>query len=606
MAVIRIDEFKGIAPAISPLKLANGAAQTASNAKIVSSSLVPEKSGTLALATPANTKSVFKANHKDVNGTDLKYWVSSTYDEDFAQSPVNNDVWQRIYKAGGTYPVMASFVAAGGASATSSRTDTLSSPQVQPLSATYRLGVPKPTSAPVVTASASNPGGTWAPTGATGEETATTSYVYTVVTGYGEEGPPSPPCPMINYVTKQSDGSAGNPRTIGPGSSGVQFTNYNSGTNSTAINSDVTDRAIGGSFNAKIRIYRTATGTDSTEFLFVGEENWSTTWSHADSKTDGDLGEVLSTTYHFEPPNENRILNRDGPLQQLVPMSGGFFAGFTGRTVMFSEQFLPHAWPPQNSLVVESDIVAIKETTYGLIVLTKTRPYVCAGTDPGAMSVQLLDIDQACVSKRSVADLGGMVVYASPDGLVGIEGQQTRLLTDGIITRDHWEANYYPTTMHSAVFERRYYGFFDDGNGYYNAIVFDPKSSEGPIAKVTGESSFDANIAVHVSAEDDKFYYATNGNLYEWGTGANKLMNWKSKKFFTPTDMPLCWGRVLADGDVLIRIYVDSFEVFEDVVMNNRIFRLPPLMRGREIEVEVLNTNVRVDAISLGTTREEL
>ena len=52
------------------------------------------------------------------------------------------------------------------------------------------------------------------------------------------------------------------------------------------------------------------------------------------------------------------------------------------------------------------------------------------------MGLAKLDIDQACVSANSVADLGGQVIYASPDGLVSIAGNQAALITDGVITRE--------------------------------------------------------------------------------------------------------------------------------------------------------------------------
>lgn len=115
-------------------------------------------------------------------------------------------------------------------------------------------------------------------------------------------------------------------------------------------------------------------------------------------------------------------------------MPGGFLAGFAGKNVAFSEAYLPHAWNPANTLTTESEIVTIVSTTFGLVVLTKTRPYVAVGVAPDTMSLQLLDINQACLSARSAVEVDGQVIYASPDGLVSIRGNQTELITNGLIT----------------------------------------------------------------------------------------------------------------------------------------------------------------------------
>lgn len=599
MSVIKVDEFMGVAPAISPLKLATGAAQTCTNAKIEANSLVPEKGSTAVSEVPNGTQSIFKTKY---NGT--HYWISSPSDLDFAMSPVNTDRWSRIYAAGGTYPEYSSFSEPANYSAISGRVDNPSPADpvqiVHPLQQTYRLGIPKPLNALIIS------GGSTI-TGNTGEVTATTSYVYTVVSHFGEEGPPSPPTPLTEYVVTQSNNdnnAAGAARTLssGIGSPPAAIEIANS---SNVATTSFSGYAFGTNFgNAKIRIYRTATGSDSTSFLFVKEIAWSSSWQTTDNLSDADLGEALPSTYYFAPPNDNLTYSPDGPLKALVSMAGGFFAGFTGKTVSFSELFLPHAWPPQNSLVTESDIVAIKETTYGLVVLTTTRPYIVQGTDPNAMSMVLLDIDQACVSKRSVGDMGGTVIYASPDGLVGIEGEKTRLLTEGVITRSQWQSAYYPSTMKSAVFEGRYYAFFDSGSGYNKALILDVNNPSGPIS-VVNFTYTSSNFASHTSAEDDKFFYVAGAQLYEWGAGTNLSVNWKSKKFFTPIDSHLVWGRVLADADVDLKIYVDGDEKFEATILNDTVFRLPPTMRGKKIEIEIVKTLARVDGVTLASNRNE-
>ena len=60
---------------------------------------------------------------------------------------------------------------------------------------TYRLGVPAPDGAPTVAVSG---------TGNEGAIDITTAYVYTFVTEFGEEGPPSPPSEFVEFEEGQT------------------------------------------------------------------------------------------------------------------------------------------------------------------------------------------------------------------------------------------------------------------------------------------------------------------------------------------------------------------------------------------------------------------
>lgn len=553
MAAIRIDGFKGLAPAVSPIKLADGAAQSSLNARVESTSLVPEKAETTVEALPSGTKSFYKWR-------DL-YWVTSSSDEYIVESPVANDIHKRIYLAGGTYPRYSALTQAisghdnTAALATEPRIPTNS----------YRLGVPAPTFTPTVTVS-----------GTANEDAAeiTTAYVFTYVTAYGEEGPPSP---VSSFVTFEE----GETRTITVANAPSGNYNFGSG--------------------ALVRLYRTATGNTGTEFLFVDEAAIGTT-SFTDSELDRDLGEVMPSTNWYRPLDDDTSYAPDGPLKKIVMMPDGFLAGFAGRVVCFSEQYLPHAWNPNNSLVTESEIVTIQDSTFGLVVLTQTRPYVAVGSAPDVMGLSKLDVDQSCASAESVADLSGTVIYASPDGLVGITGNQAQLLTDGLITRDQWQ-DYDPTSIRGVVFENRYFAFYDNGTTS-RCLVYDPASADAPFMEI--DFHIDGH---HVSAKDDILYLnmdvSGTPTLKTYGTGSTRSVTWKSKQFFMPVDTTFSWGRVIADGDMYLRVYVDSTQVFGALISDSEPFRLPAETRGRIIEVQISGV-YRVDSIALASERGEV
>lgn len=552
MVAIRVDTFKGLAPAVPPTKLSDGAATVATNTRVNASSLLPEKQPTVIEAVPSGTKTIFLWQNQ--------YWFTSTDVLSVVESPVAADVHKRLYFAGGDYPTYtAALVATTGWSGSNSIVANPSLPVTE-----YRLGVLKPDDITSVVI-----GGT----AATDSSVLTTSYVYTYVSEFGEEGPPSDPTNVVIYNT-------GETREL-------SFPTLPS----------FTGRAMGS--GSKIRIYRTATGSTASDFLFVAEIALSAT-TYTDSTTDTDLGEVLPTEGHFRPLDDDLSYAPDGALQTLVSLPGGYLSGFAGKTLCFSERFLPHAWNPLNFLTTESDIVQIVDTAFGLVVLTKTKPYIASGSDPSAMSLMRVDADQACVSKRSAVDMGGAVFYASPDGLVAIEGQQTTVITDRLLTRDQWQA-YNPSSIVGTSFEGRYYAFYTKTDSSTGCLVFDPQNTDAPLMELALHAE-----AAHSSSEQDKLYLAVDDDLVTFGTGANYEMTWRSKHYFIPTDVNFAWARVIAEGRVQFRVYMDEVKIVDQRVEDSLPFRLPANTRGRLLEIELVEFDQRVDAIIIATDRAEV
>ena len=94
-----------------------------------------------------------------------------------------------------------------------------------------------------------------------------TSYVYTFVSAYGEEGPPSPASTVITTDDNMS----------------VNLSNLETSTSIT--NTNLT----------KKRIYRSNTGSNTTDFQFVAELALSAT-SYTDTSKNNELAEVIPST----------------------------------------------------------------------------------------------------------------------------------------------------------------------------------------------------------------------------------------------------------------------------------------------------------------------
>ena len=192
-----------------------------------------------------------------------------------------------------------------------------------------------------------------------------------------------------------------------------------------------------GAFNfgsgALRRIYRSNTGSNNTQFQFVGEVPIATT-TFTDDKNGSQLGEVLPSETWIAPPGNNATLDPGGPMLGLIPVANGIMAGFSGNRLCLSEPFLPHAWPVSYRITLEDIIIAIGATGNGIVALTKGDPYFVTGTDPSSMQAIKLDIQQSCVNKNSVVDMGGYLLYAGPDGLVAVGNNEARLVSRGIIS----------------------------------------------------------------------------------------------------------------------------------------------------------------------------
>ena len=162
MAYFKRDRFSGIAPGVSPRLLAEQFAQTAQNLDFESGRLNPvtADSDTFTLANSIRRSIFF---YRDTN------WLQWDDDDVFAvEGPIPADTLDRLYWTGEDYPRIGTATIIAGSSY----------PQ-----ASYRLGVPAPANAPGTTKTG------------TADDTQTpddVSYVYTFVTAFGEEGPPSP------------------------------------------------------------------------------------------------------------------------------------------------------------------------------------------------------------------------------------------------------------------------------------------------------------------------------------------------------------------------------------------------------------------------------
>jgi hypothetical protein len=569
MAYFKLDRFSGIAPGVSPRLLADQFGQTAENIDFESGRLTPTTNDVDVFTLQSGLRrSIYF--YRDTN------WLEWSEDGIKAvPGPIPGDTLARLYFTGDDYPrvgTVSSMVSGSSGYPANS----------------YRLGVPAPANAPS-TSKTGTPDATQTPDDV--------SYVYTFVTAFGEEGPPSPASTPFERTDTESV-------TITMPSGDQPSGNYNFGAGSLK------------------RIYRSNTGSTSTTFQFLAEVSFSTL-TYTDTTPSAGLGEVLPSETWIGPPDDNASLYPDGPMKGLIAVANGVFAGFTGKRLCLSEPFLPHAWPIDYRITLEENIVAIGAVANGIIALTNGTPYFVTGTDPSAMTAIRVDLPQACVNVNSVVDMGSYILYAGPDGLVAVSGGEGRVVTQGLVSASQWNTSFNPVGYRAFRHENTYVAFWTEG-GVHKGFCFDPRAEEAALSTLTTEAEVRGG---YMNPKDGELYLIVGNKIRKYrGSATKRTLTWKSKQVVMPKPLSMSWVSVYAQaypitvkvwGDgVLFAEYTLSYSagVYTQTVtvpngattgsLNEPVMRLPPKV-AQVWEVQVSGA-VDIDEVCLAQSMDEI
>ena len=545
MAVISLTKFSGVAPRLSPNKLPPELAQTANNVRLLAGTLDAWTAPLTVVSglTAGATSTIYRFG-QDLT-SDTQYWFHWTVDVDIVKGAIANDQTERTYF---THPTLGPRMTYNTLALTGGSGD-------YPWGS-YPLGVPAPVAAPVAAV------GTQGDTDTLAE---TRVYVYTFVTSLGEEGPPSPPS---NALTIHPDGGVASLTSLAAAA----------------------PAGYSGYITAK-RIYRTLSGSLSTEYQFVDEIpiNQST---YSDSIPGEDLDEVIPSVQWFPPPST---------AFGITQMANGITVVFDKYDIYPSEAYIPSAYPPGYSLAVDYPIVGGAAVGTTAFVLTTGYPYLLTGSDPSAMSLVKLESPQSCVSKRSIAAADGGVMYASPDGLIYITGTgQVSNVTAAFFTRREWQA-LVPSSIHGYYHEGRYHGFYNNG-ATQRGFIFDP--SQGTAAFTFVDTYATAGFTDTVQ---DALYLKVGTNIVKWAADNDKLSyTWRSAIFEMASPENKACAQVVAKSyPATFKLYADGVLKHTRTVANADPFWLPSGYRARYYEVE-LSGSAEILSVHVADSMEEL
>lgn len=288
-------------------------------------------------------------------------------------------------------------------------------------------------------------------------------------------------------------------------------------------------------------------------------------------------------------------------LKGLVPMAGGFMAGYSGRSICFSEAYLPHAWPPMYSLPTQYDILGIVPVNNGAVVITTGRQYLVTGSQPSTMQMQQLEMDAGCVSRDSIVDMGDYAIYASHLGLVKLGLDGIELISEQAFPRYYWGT--LSVTTIKAMRLKHYYVFAVGGTTY----VLD-----------TGTKQITRTDKINVATLYRGFYDATNDRTYVINTSKQLLSvglsaatgaEWESRPLANNNGVAPSFGQVDADTYPLtltVRTSNDGTTYTDKAytVTKREPFRLAA-GRARFMKAKLTNFTGRITRLVLTNNREE-
>lgn len=270
---------------------------------------------------------------------------------------------------------------------------------------------------------------------------------------------------------------------------------------------------------------------------------------------------------------------------------------------MFSEAFLPYAWPDAYRQTTAEDIVAIASIGTALVVATKGEPYLFNGVSPANISGAKLPLTQACVSRQSMVVMDGFVLYAGTNGLVSVSGDGNALIaTEKILSPEQWRDMFNPSSIKAYQYRGEYVARYTKTDGSQAVFIFNPQDMDIRHMSTTFDTAYND------TATDT--LYLVKGRELSVSQGANTPLSlvWRSKTFIAQEGTSFSCLRIKAPYPerVGISVFADGQPVIQlpPGSLRRSVLKLPPVT-GREWYLEVSGFG-QVERVTLSTSMPEM
>jgi len=395
----------------------------------------------------------------------------------------------------------------------------------------------------------------------------TASYVCTCVNLYGEESKPSDPL-LVTTDYLQS-----------------------------AVFSVVVPAQNGYAASTQIRIYETITGSKDTAYHLSLTANQSNGTIAAFSVANAlaTVGPTLETIGWNLPP---------AGVFGLQPTPFGSYVMAKGNELYWTEPFRPHTTPFKYVMTFPNNIKAIKQTAFGLLVVTTAQGYMVTGMSPDSMARTELPVRASIVSKRAIATHGNTAWFASEDGLVLVQGVGATLEPwQRLFTREKWRERYGASYANLVLTSHDGYlvGLLPNTDGFL--LRLDEQGGEFIRLGVIGNCAF-------VLPQTDGLYIGRSAGIVQFAGGLGRAGKWTSKEFTLPKPKNLGVLEICGDGSIPYTITADSRTVATGTVAaigRGTMVRLPAGFKAQRWTISLdLVDGVSVTSIRMAETPQEL
>jgi hypothetical protein len=315
-------------------------------------------------------------------------------------------------------------------------------------------------------------------------------------------------------------------------------------------------------------------------------------------------GATLQSTLWAAPPTG---------LAGIEYVVNGWFAAYKGNTLYMNEPYRPSAWP--YSMAFATNIRGIKAGAQGLVVTTADACYLVAGAHPASANQMKLPVPQSGVSQRTMANIDGVVVFASPDGIVVVNGSQATLQQSHMyFNRADWQS-LYANVLRPVIDATWRFASYDgkliavSSTGAYGFMM---SLDEGE-----GSTFTRLPLATHLLTYVpvlDRLFYSVGTNLYAFGGSATALTTseWWSKEFTLPAPTKFAAMKIRGvSGLFQIRVYANDVVVYDGLVTLESAstpvyFRLPSKLPADRWSVRISSLSTDVYECYLGGSYAEL
>lgn len=322
-----------------------------------------------------------------------------------------------------------------------------------------------------------------------------------------------------------------------------------------------------------IKIYRIGGALLSFQELV---EVSNVTGTYNDTSDDLDtIGGVLASTLNGVPP---------AGLRYLAESYGTFFGAVDSKLYFSRDIGNPNYWPETNYINFNDTITGVKESGAGVIVATYYQTYIITGTNIASFNKQLLSASQGCINYKTMANLGGEVLFVSNDGICAASGGGVQVLSrnklgtqllDTVNALAHEEVYYVQLADNSILaLDIRFGGIFKKFDFDTTWLVLANDKLYGSITPAVFELFVGSPVE----------YHYTTGNITD---GASSMLKSYDEIFLS------------LEGEHVIDIYIDDIFVASRNVTG----------AAKPVEISIpqdtqQGSRIRFDLSGIGTVRE--